>query len=213
MREFDRLRKPPARESIPPEELDDYDLVVGRTKKLAYPDYDLPARYFGALLNSPPLAAGLVRLGRFVREGELRGSYSDAERELVDVVIAHDTGYNGFLTVHIPDAIAVGVRFEAIDAIRSGDESALTPEEKQIADYTRAVISGTVTDDAYEAIVARLGERGALEFTGFITFLLMTTRNWQALGVPNPTDAEIDALIESLRSGRAEIPDPAARIG
>ncbi len=213
MREPARLRKRPEREEVPEEEREDYDLVAGRTARLAYPDYDLPARYFGALLTSPPMATRLVALGRFVREGEVRGSYSDAERELVDIVIAKDTGYNGILTVHVPDAIAVGVRFEAIDAIRSGEESALTPEERQIVDYSRAVMAGTVTDADYEAMVARLGERGALEFTGFVTFLLMTVRNWQAIGVPNPTDEEIDELIEGLRSGRAEIPDPAARIG
>ena len=41
----------------------------------------------------------------------------------------------------------------------------------------------------------------------------MTIRLWQALGVPEPTDEEIDVLMRNLRSGAAALPDPDARIG
>jgi hypothetical protein len=151
-------------------------------------------------------------MGTLVRQGELRGSYTDAERELVDVVLGTDFSYNGIHTVHLPDAIAVGVRPEAIAAIRSGDESALTPDERQIADYARQVVSGGVTDESYAAMSARMGERGALEFTVFVGFLLMTFRLWQALGVPDPTDSEIDRLMEGLLDGSVPVPEPDARI-
>lgn len=213
MREFERLRRPPAREDIAAEELEAYDHVVARTERMDYRTYDTPARYFGALLNSPPLASGIVRLGTLVRQGELRGSYTDAERELVDVVLGTDFKYNGLFTVHLPDAVAVGVRLEAIDAIRAGREEELTPDERQIVDYAREVVRGEVTDASHAAMCERLGDRGALEFTIFIGFLLMVIRLWQALGVPDPTDEEIDELMRGLRDGTVDIPERNARIG
>jgi alkylhydroperoxidase family enzyme len=207
-----RLLKMPNREDVAREELDDYDLVKQRTEKIDYATYDLPARYYEALMNSPPIAAAIVRIGKLVRAGGLRGSYSDAEREFVDVVMGTDLKYNGIFTIHIPDAIAVGVRPEAILAVRAGTEEKLSEEERQIAEYTRQVISGTVTDESHAAMSARLGKRGALEFTVFISFLLMTIRLWQALGVPNPDDEDIAKLIQGLIDGSVEVPDPKARI-
>ena len=54
-----RLPTPPGREDVDPAELDDYDFVSQRTQK-RYSEYATPKAYFGALMNSPPLAAALV---------------------------------------------------------------------------------------------------------------------------------------------------------
>lgn len=213
MREFARLPRRPERDAIAADELEDFDRVAARTASMQYQDYGSPARYFEAIMNSPPLAAAVVRLGTLVRQGALRGSYSDAERELVDVVLGTYLGYNGIFTVHLPDALAVGVRREAIDAIRAGREHELTDDERQIATYSREVVAGTVTDHSYAAMVERLGARGAMEFTLFVGFLLMTIRMWQAFGVPDPEDGEIDALLRRLADGVDPLPHPAARIG
>ncbi|MEB3031795.1 carboxymuconolactone decarboxylase family protein [[Mycobacterium] nativiensis] len=195
------------------DELADYDFVEARTRTIEYEQFNTPARYFSALLTSPPVAAQCVRMGQLARRGQLRGSYTDAERELVDVVLGTDLGYNSIFTVHLPDAIAVGVRPEAILAIRSGDESELTDDERQIAAWARQVVSGSVTDESFAAMVERLGERGTVEFTAFVAFLFMTIRMWQALGVPEPSDQEIDQLVVGLLDGSMEIPDPTSRIG
>lgn len=213
MREFERLLGKPPRDAVAPDELEDYDFVEARTTSIDYEAFDTPARYFAAMLTSPPSAAQCVRMGQHVRKGALRGMYTDAERELIDVVLAKDLGYNSILTVHLPDAFAVGVRPEAIVAIRSGDESALTDDERQIVEWARAVVSGTVTDERFARMVDRLGERGTVEFTLFVSFLLMTMRMWQALGVPDPTDEDIDRLVAGLIDGSIPTPDPDARIG
>ena len=82
--------------------------------------------YFGALLNSPTDSrAAFAKLGRTMREGQVRGTYSDADRELVDMVLSVDFGYRAILALHIPDAIAVGVRLEAIEALWQGSEEDL----------------------------------------------------------------------------------------
>lgn len=212
MREFARLRKLPPRQSVAAAELEDYDLVVARTER-RYSEYELPQAYFSAIANAPVLAAALVRMGRLVREGQLRGAYSDAERELVDLVLSKDFGFNAILTVHAPDALAVGVRPEAMAAIWEGREELLTPAERQIAEYARAVVAGEVSDEMHERLVERMGDRGALEFTIFVGFLLMTFRLWQAVGVPDPSDEEMGRLIGDLLAGRVELPEPDARIG
>jgi hypothetical protein len=212
MREFERLPGMPDRGSFTPGEQEQYDFVVERTQRIHGLDSN-PANYFKAVLNAPPLAQSIVQFGRLIREGQVRGSYTDAERELVDFVYGEDLGYRGHYAVHLPDAFAVGVRPEAIEALRSGREHELTGDERQIAEHARNVAAGTVTDASAAAMRRRLGERGEIEFTIFCAFLVMTLRLWQALGVPDLTEEEVDALFEGLRDGSIEIPDPAARIG
>jgi alkylhydroperoxidase family enzyme len=212
VREFARLPRLPAAADVSAAERADYDLVIERTSRVHGLD-GIAATYFGALLQSPPLAATLVRLGTGIRQGQLRGTYTDAERELMDIVLAVELGDNAILAVHIPDAVAVGVRPEAIAAIIERRERDLTTDERQLADFAHAFVAGTVDDALYATIRHRLGDRGAVEFTVLLGFLVMTIRLWQALGVPQPSDAEIAALLAGLRNGTIAPPDPTARIG
>jgi hypothetical protein len=204
----------PERSEIPPDELDDYDYVLARLARLTeeYRTYG-PGEYHGALLHCPPMAAGLNRLGAIARTASRRGSYTDAERELADIVLSVDFGYNGVLPIHLPDMFAVGVRPEAIDAIRAGRADRLTDDESQLVAYIREVSRGEVTDDSFQAIVDRFGLRGAVDYTAFVGFLVCTMRLWSALGVRSPSDAEIDSIIADLREGRARIPHPEVHLG
>lgn len=212
MREPGRLPRMPARDQVPADERGAYDGVVERTERVHGLGSN-PARYFGAILNAPPLAEGIARLGTLVRQGQLRGAYTDAERELVDVVYGEDLGYRGHYAVHLPDCFAVGVRPEAIDALRAGRDEALTPGERLVVEHARRVAAGTMTDEAWAASCAHFGERGAIEFTVFCAFLLMTLRLWEALGVPEPDEEEVDALLAGLRDGSIPVPAADARIG
>jgi hypothetical protein len=199
---------PPSRDEVPEHEREAYDMVVQRS---AGKFGSLPP-YHAALLTSPPFGAALNQLGRLARTaGERPGTYSHADREFVDQVLSADWGTNVVQRLHVPDALAVGVRAEAIEALRSGHEERLTPDEQLLAGYIRAVVNGTVTDDAYEAIERRLGPRGAVEYTVFIGFLSMTIRLFQAFGMPDPDDAEIAQLLSELQAGARELPDPSLR--
>jgi hypothetical protein len=212
MRRFKRLPTMPDRSAFSPAEQEQYDFVVERTQRIHGLESN-PANYFKAVLNAPPLAQSIVQFGRLIREGQVRGSYTDAERELVDFVYGEDFDYRGHYAVHLPDAFAVGVRPEAIEALRTRREDELTEDERRIAAHARAVANGAVDEGSYAAIREHFGERGAIEFTIFCAFLVMTLRLWQALGVPDLTDEEVDALFDGLRDGSIEIPDPTARIG
>lgn len=220
-----RLPEQPARDQVPETEREAYDAVVARERRQAFPlallgmeGDDLPARddyagpYFGALLNSPELAAAVARMGTLVRTGELRGAYTHAERELADMVLSTDFGDTAILALHIPDALAVGVRLEAIEAIRAGRLEELTEAEAELVDYVRRVVRGEVDDAAWAAMERRFGERGAVEYTAFACWLMCTMRLWQAFGVPGPRQEDIDAMLADFRTGRRTAPDPSARI-
>ncbi|HKP16872.1 MAG TPA: hypothetical protein VJT84_00245 [Gaiellaceae bacterium] len=212
MKEHERLPKAPRLEETDPAERPQYEAVAERTERIHGLEGQA-AKYFAALLNSPPLAAALAELGTQVRRGQLRGTYPDAERELMDILFAAELDCNAILPIHLPDAVAVGVRLEAIESLLRGKEGELLDDEKGLVAYGREFIEGRVTDDSYAAIRKRFGERGAVEFTILLGFLLMTLRLWQALGVPEPTDQEVDSLLDGLRSGTVPLPDPHARIG
>jgi len=207
-----RLEPRPDRASIAEDERADFDAVLERTERIHGLD-GVAAKYFGALANTPPLAAVIAQYGTRVRQGQLRGTYTDAERELMDLALAHELRGSAILPIHIPDAVAVGVRPAAVEAVLAGDDAALTEDERQLVEYARSFARGEVGDEQYARIRDRFGARGAVEFTVLLGFLTMTIRLWQALGVPEPTPVELEALLQSLRDGTLELPDAAARIG
>jgi alkylhydroperoxidase family enzyme len=207
-----RLEPRPDREAVAEDERADYDAVMERTERVHGLD-GVAAKYFGALAHTPPLAAVIAQYGTRVRQGQLRGTYTDAERELMDLALAHELGSSAILPIHVPDAVAVGVRPAAVEAVLAGDDAALTGDERQLVEYARSFARGAVDDEQYARIRERFGPRGAVEFTVLLGFLTMTIRLWQALGVPEPTPVELEALLRSLRDGTLELPDAAARIG
>jgi hypothetical protein len=170
--------------------------------------------YFGALLTSPPFAAAIAEMGRVVRtRGESPGGYSHADRELADQVIQWQWRWHGVQRTHLPDALAVGVRREAIEALRDGRDDLLSEHERLIATYVRQVISGTVTDESFAAVTEELGHRAAVEYTMFVAFLLMTLRLHQAFDVPVLTAEEVDQMLADYRDGRRSLPEARHRFG
>ena len=124
-----------------------------------------------------------------------------------------DLGYNTILKLHVPDMVAVGVRLEAIEAIRSGELQRLTEEERQIVDYTRQALNGEVTDSSFAAMVELPGERGALEFTARLLSCRCTPRPGRRSACPDVPDREIDELLESYKRGEGAVVSADARLG
>jgi alkylhydroperoxidase family enzyme len=198
-----------------PEDLEAYDFVVSRFRKptTAPGDESDVIPYFRLLLNSPLWAAPLARMGANVRTAGDRGdSYTHKDREWVDQVLAVAFRSNVVQGTHVPDALATGVRLEAIEAIRAGREDDLTDDERLLARYIRQVVSGTVDDAMFETIENRMGRRGAVEYTIFIAFLQLIMRLYQAFGLPDPPDEEIDRWLQEFRDGTRQVPDFRERI-
>lgn len=200
----------PNRDDLSPEEQGHYDQVVTREQGWS----ETPGPYWAAVLNWPAYAATLATQGNLVKTTcDREDSYSHADREWVDQVLYSDWKTNVVLRLHTPDALAVGVRLEAIEALRAGREEDLTEDEQFLTTYIRQVYSGTVTDESYAKLEQRLGERGAVEYTLFIGHLIRTIRLHQAFAVPDPQDSEIDQMHAEFKKGTRRLPNFRERIG
>jgi hypothetical protein len=144
-----------------------------------------------------------------------RGAFPDgmknADREWVDMVVCDEVKCWWVLYVHAPDAIAVGVRPEAILALVEGRYEDLTPDEREKERFIRAVINGTMTGEQYKSLEAKLGVRATVEFTCFIGHLLKSFRINQALGVPDTTRDRLLEWLRALAEGKVELPPSDAR--
>ncbi|MCR5879579.1 hypothetical protein [Phenylobacterium sp. J367] len=206
-------RQPP-RSEIRPEDLEAYESVIERARThggAADPEKD--AGYYGRMLLAPRLSNHMSEMGRIFRAlGDRGDSYSHADREFVDQVLAADFKTNIVAKMHINDALSTGVRMEAIEALRYGREEALTDDEAFLAMFIRKTIAGAMDAPTWERMEARIGERGTLEYAMFVLFLQATMRSIAMVGNREPSDAEIDQIIADLKSGKTPIDDYRKRI-
>jgi alkylhydroperoxidase/carboxymuconolactone decarboxylase family protein YurZ len=219
----------PPRDAIKPEEREAYDRVVHRQTKYDYPEFvkrfmhedmlrifpgDRMQPYFAALLNSPLVAAGMSDLGVVYRtRGEQPDGMSHADREWIDMVMAEELKCYWVLYVHATDAVAVGVRAEAILFLLQKREDKLTAEERLKADFIRAVARGTVTETLYKAVEPIVGGvRACVEFTAFSGHLIKTMRLGQAFGIPDISREQITEFVQAIVDGRVDIPQAKARV-
>jgi len=205
-----RPPKQPQRADLLPEERKYWDRAVRRLTGDPVPEtYDL-GTYFGGLMASPPVCAIASEMGTFVRNaGNRPHTYTHAQRELVDQVLAADMKTNALATTHILDGLSAGLRMEAIKALRYGREEELSRDERLLVKYIRQVIAGTVDDETWNAVEELLGsERGVVEYTAFILWLNWIMRMMQAMNAaPAVSDEEIEELIAAIESGTRKLPD------
>jgi hypothetical protein len=202
------IGQPKRSEFTDPADLEYYDRIIARHRKImgipdSTPDDEVNVgQHYGALMVNPEWAWHMHQLGGLARTaGTEPDTYSHADREWVDQVLGADAKANHVFPLHIDDAISVGVRLEAIDAIRSGHEENLTEDEALLTRYIRQVLSGTVDDATWEKMFDRLGQKGIVEYTTFILLFNLILRSFQAFGVPAPSDEEIDRHIQELKDG------------
>lgn len=211
-----RMPRFPDRSEIEESELADYDLMVkhiagGFSLFKEAPEYVAGVEYgvhhFQTLGVSPVLGAGMSRMGPALmrRQGQ-PGTFSAADHEMIDLVLAFDSGYWALIAGHVPKAIAAGIRIEAIEALRDGQEEALTAEERQQVEFIRAVRDGGMTDEIWDAMVERLGTvRGVVEFTHFVCNLLFHHRYMWACGVPEMEREALDRMLAEFKDGTRSV--------
>lgn len=216
-----RLTQPSRTQFDDPEDLEAFDAVIRRRSAMEMTTdgdgaSDAPdlGEYWSGLINSPRLCAIAAQMGTFARTaGERPGTYSHADREFVDQVLSADWKTNVIQALHIPDGVAAGVRLEAVEALHYGREEELNEDEQLLARYIRQLVSGTVDDATFASMQQRLGDRGLVEYSGFVLWLQWIIRMMQMIGVNDPSDAEVETIIEGLKEGSIEIPDYRKRIG
>ena len=208
------IRQPARSEFSDPAELKAYEDVVTRATAMGVPDAEVNTPYYGQLLHSPILSACLSTMGKVVRAAGDRGdSFTHADREWVDQVLALELNTELVQSIHLPDALAVGVRLEAIEALRAGRESELTPDESRLVNFIRKTVRGEMDAPTWNALEGRMGERGVVEYAVFILYLQLTMRLIQCLSPTHPpTREDIDAMLADFKHGKRQIPNFRDRI-
>lgn len=164
---------------------------------------------YKGLLRSPTLAAAHWEVGTAITKRHSRpGSYTAYEHEMIDEVVSFDAGHYGLLALHVPLAVAAGIRIEAIEALRDRRDSDLAKSELQLVEFIRQVVAGTVTDESWSAMVARLGgERAVVEYTAHILFLNQHVRFMQAVGHPGISQETLGDMLDGIKEGSWRMPD------
>lgn len=151
-----------------------------------------------AMLHSPPFALQRSQLSTLLRAAPDRaGSFSHAEREWVGMVLAAELGTYGVALIHAAEAVRVGVRPEAIEAVLMVDGEGLTAPELLTATFIRQVVGGGVQDETFDSMTAHLGTRGVVEYIYYITMIWTVVRQFQAFG---GGEARPDEVVEAARS-------------
>jgi hypothetical protein len=212
-----RLPRLPDRSTIPPGELEEFDHLVERIQVgfSAEPEivggqpYGTP--HFSALAVSPGVGAALSRLGvEIMRLQDGIGTFTAADHEMIDLVLAFDSGYWSHIAGHTASALAAGIRIEAIEALRDRREDDLTGDEREQVEFIRAVRDGTMTDELWARWVKRLGsERGVVELTHFVCLLMYHHSFVWAVGAPVITPEAYTRMLDEYRDGTREIPERA----
>lgn len=157
-----------------------------------------------AALHNPVLADRWQRLGQVLR---FETSIPAHLNELAILVTARRWNARLEWAIHEGDARRAGLDNAIIDAIRDGevpDFGSDTTAQEAYEFSQQLIQNGDVGAQAYDAIVARWGEVGAVELTAVIGYYSMVALTLNVHRVPLP-DGVPDTLPVS-RSGLAEIP-------
>jgi hypothetical protein len=210
-----RFPKLPERSSFTdPRDLAGYDTLVGRLKLIEEDKgnreivgglpYGQPV--WTAFAVSPDLGASIHHHGRLlrVREG-VPNSFSNRDHQMIDMTLALDSGYYALLGGHVPEAVKLGVRIGAIEALRDHRDDLLHPDEYQLVEFIRAVRDGTMTDDIWERMKKRFGtERAVADYVHYILSLEYHQKYWWAFGVPEVSREDLDKMLADFKSGARE---------
>lgn len=196
------MRAPfPSRESFPEEDRSEYDYVFQRVQRLTGGRID-EFPYVGACLNAPPFAASVWRLsGRVLATGATGETYSHRDREHINLVLAFDSGHYTMLDGHLNYAVEVaGISPETVQALWEGRDDDLPADSRQLVDYIRAYVNGTVTDEMWAGLVERFGSvRGAVEYTYVVAYGLINARSMQAWAIPSASRQEMAQKVRNLQ--------------
>ncbi len=167
------------------QEREAFDAVIARERRkvasIAGPEAPFRASplYVG-LLQSPELARIVAELTSFFMLGEVRGSYSNRQRELVDITLTAELRTALAAFMHVSDAVGVGIDPDTIEAILDGVHERLVPVDRMLVRYILAVARGESSEQEYAEVAALMGPRAAAEYTAFICCKLMVMRSVQA---------------------------------
>lgn len=141
------------------------------------------ARPFGALLNSPDIAAKVAAMGEQLR-------YADSPvppqvREIVTLTTARELSCQYIWTHHVASARESGVRDEVVEVIHDGAPTRrLLPKEGVFVQFTRELLKDRkVRDATFSAVEHLLGKQGTVDLVATIGYYALLCYAIAALGV------------------------------
>ena len=177
-----RLPNLTSRDDVPAELAETYDRVAElRGGQVSGP--------YGILIHSPELALRAAQLSRYVRwESDL----TPGQRETAIITAARELDAGLMWNAHVKLAREGGVSEAAIEAIgHRAALDALEPGEAAIVRYVRELFAtNRVSDEAFEALRALLGEQGIVDLTGLVGYYVFVGFTLNAFEVPPPAGAE-----------------------
>jgi 4-carboxymuconolactone decarboxylase len=169
------------KEDLAPEQQEIYEAIARSRGVVGGP--------FLALLHSPELAGRTAHLGSYVR------FESGPDRKVVELaalVTARELDCKHEWAAHVNNAQKAGIPLETIRAIhqRKGTEE-FSLEDAQILSYARELLhSHRASEATFQALYARLGERGIVELTATIGYYAMLACTLNAFDVVTATVPE-----------------------
>ena len=150
-----------------------------------------------AALHNPALADRWQRLGQVLR---FETSIPTHLNELAILVTARRWNSDLEWGIHAGDAERAGLPQAYMQAIRDGDSPDFGDDDaaREVYEFARQLLqTGNVEDTAYDAILVRWGEMGAVELTAVIGYYSMVAMTLNVHRVPLP--AGMDAPLDGPR--------------
>ncbi len=150
--------------------------------------------------NMPPPSSYLTYAGHagtllsdLVEHLRYRTTLNQAETELAICTAVRAANADYVWNAHVKRGLEAGTREEAIHAVDTfGPLDALTPDEALIIRFGRELLeSPKVSDEAYEAVRARYGEKGLLELTALMAVYTMNAAILRVMEHPAPPGARL----------------------
>src|SRR5262245_7216500 len=144
---------------------------------------------FTMFLHSPELAGRVAHLGAYVR---FEGSLDMRVRVLAAMVVAREFEAVYVWGAQTGSARKQGVPEATITAIREKHSRELPPEDAQIVNFTRQLLTKHRVDDAtVKALRQRFGDDGLIQLTGAIGYYSMLAMTVNACELEGAPGAEV----------------------
>ena len=144
---------------------------------------------FSMFLHSPELAGRAAHLGAYVR---FEGSLDMRVRVLAAMVVAREFEAMYVWGAQTGGARRLNVPEATITAIREKHSRGLPPEDAQIVDFTRQLLTKHRVDDATaKAIRARFGDDEFIQLTGAIGYYSLLAMTVNACELEPAAGAEV----------------------
>jgi len=169
------------KEDLQPEHQSIYDAIAQSRGVVGGP--------FLALLHSPELAGRTAHLGSYVR---FQSSLDPKIIELAALVSARELQCKHEWAAHVNHAQKAGISLDIIRAVHQCKDAAdFTFEDAQIVSFVREVLRAyRVNETTFQALYARLGERGLVELTATVGYYAMLACTLNTFDVATATAPE-----------------------